>query len=271
MAKKSVEEQLVDNKIILRSTYSKTGIKIFTNPCRDPKTKQYPYSVKRINSQGDMILTEAERNSGDYFIPEDRMFTLEDGTVFNLSDENQRREWDAIKFCPYIAKSRDERDENGNLVIDGSPTRYGVAELYIDNPGVETEKRVSKKKLIFQACSHIYNDDKGAEGRVIIAKLLGKYVRGMADADVIDYLISVADKNPEQILEIYESDDTAYRLLFLKAREDNIIAIKNKVYVFGDVLLGATDSAVLTWLKNPKNSATVELIKREAYPNLFAQ
>jgi len=85
-----------------------------------------------------------------------------------------------------IAKSRDERDSNGNLVIDGvipqakifnastRPYTNGVAELYIDRPGVEVQRRVSRKQLVHKACSYIYNDEHGYEGQLNMARLLGK-------------------------------------------------------------------------------------------------
>ena len=34
-----------------------------------------------------MILTDAERNSGAYYIPETEVFVIEDGKTFNLDDE----------------------------------------------------------------------------------------------------------------------------------------------------------------------------------------
>jgi hypothetical protein len=42
--------------IVLRSVYSKTPIKYYIQPCKD-KMGRYPKCVKRVNSQGDMILT----------------------------------------------------------------------------------------------------------------------------------------------------------------------------------------------------------------------
>ena len=76
----------VNNVITLRSVFGKVGQKYFIQPCRNPKTGQYPDFVKRVNSMGDMILTDAERNSGKYFIPETEVFIIEDGKTFNLDN-----------------------------------------------------------------------------------------------------------------------------------------------------------------------------------------
>jgi hypothetical protein len=211
-----------------------------------------------------MIMSEKERD--EYaegkvvFFPENHMFTVTSGRVYNLLDKFDKAEWEAIKNCPLIAKSRDERDANGNLVIDGpvstpkKPTRNGVAELYIDRPGIDTQRRVSRKQLVFKAQSFIYNDQRGADGQLNMAKLLGKNMQNQPTADVLDYLISVAEKNPQKIIDLYTGGDTSLRLLFIEAKEKKVIYIKNKIYLYGDnIALGATDDAVIAWMKEPRN------------------
>ena len=54
----------------------------------------------------------------------------------------------AIKDSDLIVPTRDYRDSDGNLMIDGGKNRYGAAEIWVDQPGVESEKSVSKMKLI---------------------------------------------------------------------------------------------------------------------------
>ena len=50
-----------DDKIItLRSVYDKANIKYMIMPCKN-KYGQYPSCIKRVNSQGDMIMSEKER------------------------------------------------------------------------------------------------------------------------------------------------------------------------------------------------------------------
>ena len=47
-----------DDKIItLRSVYDKANIKYYIQPCKN-KYGQYPSCIKRVNSQGDMIMSE---------------------------------------------------------------------------------------------------------------------------------------------------------------------------------------------------------------------
>lgn len=264
------------NTIVLKSVYGKVGMKYMIQPCRDKKTGRFPDCVKRVNSQGDMIMTDAERNSGKVFIPEDKMFTIQDGTTFDLTDEYQAAEWEAIKNCPLIAPSRYAKDASGNLLIDGTmgwknkTPRYGIAELYIDMPGVETANKVTRKKLIHQASEFIFTDPQGLDGLLTKCKLLGKNLRNLPAADVEDYLLQVAEKNPKKIIDLYTGTDTKLRLLFVDAREKKVIYTKNKLFMYADnIILGATDDAVITWMQQPKNQKILNLIMKDTYPDMY--
>lgn len=229
-----------------------------------------------------MIMSEAERNAFSEgtaaFFPENHLFEIVSGRTYNLNDIYDKAEWEAIEHCPLIAKSRDERDANGNLIIDGpkstpnKPTRNGVAELYIDRPGLDTQRRVSRKQLIHKACSFIYDDPRGADGQLNMARILGKDMRNQPTADVIDFLTRVAEKDPEKIIGLYTGNDISLRLTFIDAKEKKVIYVKNKVYLYGDnIVLGATDDAVIAWMSDPKNQKVLELIKRDTYPDYYSQ
>lgn len=270
-----------DDKIItLKSTYDKAGIKYFIQPCKN-KYGQFPPCIKKVNSQGDMIMSEKERDAYSegraVFFPENHIFVVTSGKTYNLDNQYDKAEWEAIENCPLIAKSRDEKDANGNLIIDGPkstsahPARYGIAELYIDRPGIQAQKRVTRKQLVHKAESFIYEDPRGLDGQMNIARILGKDMRNQPIADVLDYLLDVADKDPKRIIDIY-SDDISTQLLFLDAKEKHVIVLRNKLYMYGDnVILGATDEAALAWMKDPKNQKIMELIKRDVYPEYFAE
>ena len=282
-AKKTVTKTdiVFDDKIItLRSVYDKADIKYYIQPCKN-KYGQYPSCIKRVNKDGDMIMSEKERDAYSegtaVFFPENHIFTVVSGKTYNLNDLYDKAEWEAIEHCPLIAKSRDERDANGNLIIDGAkstpnkPTRNGVAELYIDRPGLDTQRRVSHKQLIHKASTFIYDDPRGADGQLNIARILGKDMRNQPTADVIDFLIRIAEKDPNKIINLYTGDDISLRLTFIDAKEKRVIYIKNKVYLYGDnIVLGATDDAVIAWMKDPRNQKVLELIKKDTYPDFYS-
>ena len=224
-----------------------------------------------------MILSERERNDPNrvYFIKETDTFEVVDGTTFDLENVRQRFIWEAIQYCPLIAPDYYAKDKNGNSLINGTPgwnnkaPRYGVAELFVERPGVEANRRVSRRKLKHDAESYIYNDERGADGRVLKARLLGHKMDGMADADVTDYLLQVADNDPEKIINLYTGGDTAVRLLFIEARDKHVITYKNKLFTYADAVLGATDDAAILFLKDPKNANLYKLIKQDTYPELM--
>lgn len=282
MANKEIN---LSQKIVLRSVRGKVGNVIKIQPCKNPNTSEYADCVKRVDSNGDMILSEKERNDPNrqYFIKETDTFDIVDGTTFDLENIRQRFIWEAIQYCPLIAPDYYAKDKNGNSLINGTPgdytlrdylnrnpRRFGVAELYIERPGVESANRVSRKKLKHDAESYIYTDERGPEGRVLKARLLGHRMDGMADADVTDYLLQVAERDPEKIINLYTGGDMAVRLLFIEARDKNVILYKNKLYTYADnVVLGATDDAAILFLKDPKNANVYKLIKQDTYPELM--
>lgn len=282
MAKKVNEVQYGDvksNTIVLRSVFGKVGQKYFIQPQRDSRGR-YANCVKRVDANGDIILTreelEAESKGEAVFIKEDEVFVIEDGKTFDLNDKYDAAVWDAIKNCELIAPDRFAKNDKGEYLIDGTQDpkakrpRYGVAELYVDKPGLEAQVRVTKKRLIYDATSYILNDERGYEGRVLVAKILGRPMQNQPDADVEDYLLSIAEKTPEKIIECYTGGDMQLRMLFIDAKEKGAIVKKNGLYLYGDnVTLGATDSAVIEWMKQPKNAKTVTLIRQDTYPEMF--
>lgn len=275
-----------DNIIVLRNIYDKvTDMKYYIQPCKDKVTGQWPKCIKRVKNPTDpnseMIMSDRERDEYSEgkkaFFPENKIFVIQNGKTYNLDNMWEAAEWEAIKNCPLIVPDRNARDQQGNLLIDGpiskpnKPTRNGIAELYIDRPGLDTQRRVSKKQLIHKAESFIYDDVRGADGQRNMARILGKDMSNQPIADVIDYLTRVAEKDPNKIINLYTGGDIALRLLFIEAKEKHVIYLKNKLYLYGDnIVLGATDDAALAWMKDPKNLQVLELIKKDTYPEYMS-
>lgn len=257
-----------ESKIVLRSVFGKVGMKYYIQPCRD-KNGNWPECVKQVDSFGNMIVSDAERNSGQPFIKVTETFTIEDGKTFDLTDPWDQARWEAIKNCPMIADFRGQRDAKGNLIIDGDAKRYGRAELYIERPGVETAKKVSKRQKIHDAESYIFDDPKGAEGRLKVARILGKHMSHASDSDIKDYLLEIASRDPDKIIKLYTGEDLELRTLFLDARDKGVIRSVSGIYVYGDgISLGGTIDVVISWMRDPRNKKMLESIKRDTYPEL---
>lgn len=277
----SKTDLIYDKIIILRSVYDKApDMKYYIQPCPDRQTGLMPSCVRKTNSAGDMILSEKDR--ADYaegkavFFPEDHVFIIVSGKTYNLDNMYDKAEWDCIKNSKKIARDRNEKDANGNFIIDGRPAksnnpgRNGIAELYIDRPGLDTARNVSKAKLRHKAEDFILNDERGVDGQLNMALILGKDMTNQPVADIVDFLLRIADKDPQKIIDLYTGGDINLRLLFINAKNKNVIYIKNRLYLYGDnIVLGATDDAVIAWMKDPKNQKIVDLIQKDTFPEYF--
>ena len=259
----------MENKVItLRSVFGKMKEYHF-QPGKQPNGARFDW-VKPVRydpmGNAELIMTEAERNNPDsqFYLAEDEDIVVTDGTTFDLSDPLQYNKWMSIKDSDLIVPTRDARDKNGNLYIDGDKMRYGIAELYVDIPGEESERSVSKKQKITKAWTFIGKDTKN--GRLTKCKLLGKYMENAPDSDVEDYLYQVAEKNPDMVIELYTSGDIALKLLLIDAKKNGVILKKDGMYNYADNILGATDDAVLLFFKMPSNKRVLDQIKLETYP-----
>lgn len=278
MAKKANDntqtDSLISNKIVLRSCYGKTGQKYFVQPHKD-KLGHFPDVVKKIDSKGDMIMTDAERNSGKIFIPENFELTIEDNFTFDLNDPIQAAQWEAIKYCPLIAESRDAKDADGNYLIDGTPdkhagrARYGRAELYIDRPGYLADKKVKNIEIKYKATGYVLESDMVKNKH--ICKVFGRNMDNSPVQEIREFLLSVAEKTPNKIIEIYTGGDLSLKLLLITAKEQGIIYAKQGLYYYGEdgnTILGSSEDTVINWMKQPANAKTLSLIRKDTFPDM---
>lgn len=256
----------MEDKIIIRSVYKVT--RCHMEPARHPQTKRFANCVRPADANDKIILTEKERESGDIFIKQSDVIELFDGKTFDLDNPYDEAWWEAIKYSKKIAQDRWERDKTGALIVDGNAKRYGTAEFYVERPGVETKLKNNKKREIHEAKTYIYGDTD--EGRRQKVRLLGNNMPGLPDSDVEDYLASIAERTPHVISELYTGTDTHLRLFLLDAMDKFVIYNKDKLYYYGDsIVLGATDTAVIAYFKNPDNKRIVDMMKAETYPDFI--
>ena len=90
----------------------------------------------------------------------------------------------------------------------------------------------------------------------------------MPSTDVEDYLLTVAEKDPEKIIKLYTGEDNDLRLLLIEAREKGVIIVKNKMYLYGSRPIGATEDAVIDWMKNANNARYVDMLKKDTFPEI---
>lgn len=274
---------MITNTVTLLSVYGKVGQRYFIQPWRLPNGL-FPECVRPVDASGRMILTPDEiaavNSHKAYYIPEDAVISFETPKTFDLNNLRDAAEWEAIRHCTMIAPDRFAKDENGDYLIDGTidvlhtkRPRYGTAELYIDRPGQEAMRRVTHKELVIKASTFILQDERGYDGRLVVAKVLGRNMKNQPDADVKDFLLSVADKTPEKIIDCYTGGDLNLRMLFIEARDAGVIYKKQGLYLYGEdgkAVLGSTDDSVIEWMKSPKNNKVMAQIRKDTYPEMFS-
>lgn len=219
----------MENKkiITLRTPYKLKEYHFTPLPDRNGLRKPF---VKEVRADADgtthMVLSEEERNdpNSKYFLPEDMDIVVTEGTTFDLSDPLDYNKWEAIKDSDLIVPMRDARDENGVLLIDGDKKRYGIAEIYVDVAGEDSERRINRRKKILEAQQFVLNDS--PNGILSKCRLIGRDMKNAPFTDAQDYLLEEADKHPDIVIDLYRGQDTGLQLLLLEGREKNII---NKV------------------------------------------
>jgi hypothetical protein len=144
-----------------------------------------------------------------------------------------------------------------------------VADLYIERPGEITKAKVSKKQIVFRASSYIYDDSES--DRVKKAKVLGRNLSNAATADVLDFLLEVAEKNPQKIIDLYEGEDWKMHLFILDAIDRGVIRKKDNIYNYDDKMIGGSIESVISFLRDVRYKQLVDSIKRETYPNLLTK
>lgn len=265
----------MSNEIIIRSAYGKVNQIYFIQPCPNPRTGRLPDCVRLVKGDPDkgpteMILSEEDirkMNSGEaHYIPADAVFEIVDGTRFDLDDIVDSAKWSAIEYCPWIAKDRFQKDADGNLIIDGNARKYGIADLYVERPGEITKMKVNKKEQVFKAMRYIYEDSEA--DRIKKCKVLGRNLTNAFPADILDYLIEIAEKNPKKIIDLYEGEDWKMNLFILDAIDRGVIRKSEGLYKYDDKLLGASLEATITLLRDIRFKKLLDSIKRETYPEL---
>lgn len=261
----------MNNEIVLRSVYGKVNQVYFIQPCPNPRTGKLPACVKTVDSNGDMILSEEEvkkMNRGEvHYVPANHVFEIVDGTKYDLDDVVDKANWEAIEFCNWIAKDRFQRDSDGNLLVDGNAKKYGMADLFVERPGELTQNKMDKKQLVFRASRYIYEDSETE--RIKKCRVLGRNLNNAIPADILDFLIEKAEKDPKKIIELYEGEDWKMQLFLLDAVDRGVIRKSDGIYKYDDKMLGGSLEATITFLRDIRFKKILDSIKRETYPELM--
>ena len=127
-------------------------------------------------------------------------------------------------------------------------------------------------KMIMSAAElayYIENDT--LNGHLTKCKLLGKPMMNAPATDVMDYLYQFAETDPSRIIDLYTSTDSSLMLLMIDAKERNVIRKVNGLWMYGENVLGATDDAILLYMKTPQNKVIYDALRDETYPEFVTK
>lgn len=128
---------------------------------------------------------------------------------------------------------------------------------------------MSKKQIVFNASTYIYEDSESE--RIKKARVLGRNLINASSADVLDFLIEIAEKTPKKIIDVYEGEDWKMHLFILDAIDNGVIRRADGIYKYDDKMLGGSIEATITFLRDIRFKKLVDSIKRETYPNLMTK
>ena len=91
---------------------------------------------------------------------------------------------------------------------------------------------MDKKQFVYRALSYIYEDSESE--RIKKCRVLGRNLGNAIPADILDYLVEIAEKTPKRIIELYEGEDWKMHLFILDAVDRGVIRRSDGIYKYDD-------------------------------------
>lgn len=113
----------------------------------------------------------------------------------------------------------------------------------------------------------MYEDSEA--NRIKKCKVLGRDLRNAIPADILDFLIETAEKDPNKVIQLYEGEDWKLQLFILDAIDNGVIKKSDGIYKYDDKMLGGSMDAVVNFLKDIRYKKLIDSMKMETYPELF--
>ncbi len=196
------------------------------------------------------MISRAEAESGRYIPTPESKVKLEEGTVFDLDDEIQGKDWEWVQYLDCIALTKGDALSNKHV------------SFYIELPEMEAVRKLGKfeaKKKAYDLVANIPTDE-----LVEAAMSMGLLVEGYSPSQIRTLLYDKADSDAEKLARTLEDPDYAIVLTYLKAKKMGVIIYQDQMYRYGDITLGFTESQVKEFLKDRKaNKEIVESIHKE--------
>jgi len=243
---KKIESGEIGNGVItLLSVFGSNNAKYNVMPTKDPVTHEW---------LGIPNVSEDERKSLGFHLKSDSNIILEHGITFNLKEKNSKAYWDMVKHSDIVKFTFEEAQNSPGAVF------------YIEMPSVENKKTVDHERLSNKAVGYILEDSyNDLKHRAIILNIEEPEDYDMETLQAM--IIKLAKKNPNRIIDLYNSNVVSLKLLFYEALRKNIIIKqvddegRNPIYKYGIQILGTSEEGALAYLTDKANTMLVEKIK----------
>jgi len=233
-----MEETEKKDIIVLKSVF-KNG-KYTVQPAKDPKTNWF-HGIKR--------LSEDQKRNLKFWTSPDSKLTLVDGIEFDLNDEIQAANWEWVKHLPCVAMDFD------------SCQKTPSAQFYVHIAGREAREANKATDLKFRAMKYIMEDSPSEyENRAL---LLDNDLTGESPEEIKTVLLGIAERQPTRIIAAYEAKNSNIKLLYIKAKQRNIIEQKDGVITFGSYILGVNQDSAIAFLQAKEHDQILKLLEKD--------
>ena len=161
-------------------------------------------------------------------------------TVLRLNIENDRLEYKHLKDHPIYVKG----PEPIMKIVDVT---------------VEAEERTAKR----EAAVDTLIEARGLRGDKLFnfARVLGIQTLNVLESIVKDKVYETAENTPEEFLKAFHDPNRQYKEILHKGKLGGIFSVKNEVWKFREVLMGANIEEAILWLKD--NDDLMPSIRKE--------
>lgn len=224
------------------------------------KTKhavQPAFSTKENWYKGVDRISDREKENRDYFVdPVTTKLILEEGVEFDLNNEIDAINWKWVQHLPEVAHSFEEAQHSPEAMF------------YVEMSGRESAKKNKEISTKFKAIQKVLED--AQTNYINRALLLGFDMEGSHPEEVKEFLLTMAERNPERVIEIYDNKLMGIRLLFIKAEKEGIITKESGLYKYGTTVLGVDEKGAIQTLSDRGNKELVDLLDKQVNPEYHA-
>jgi len=230
------------NKIILKAKNPKSDQKLVVSPIKDGRGGYYGLT-KKINRASNQVVFNID--------PLKTKITIEDGKEFDVNNDVDMSYWNFVKYYIDFIETSEKKANQSKTAL-----------FYIDVPIVQAKETINKKKLRHKAEEYIYGDSiKNYQNRI---RLIGNInMENNSPEEQLNYLLDVAEKNPEKVISAYENTHTTIQLLFYKALDTGVIIKQNNIYKYQEHLLGNDEIQSIVFLQQEKNNDILQMLKKD--------